>query len=172
MGVTGGEEGIRTPDTVARMPHFECGAFNHSATSPRRGCAWLRGRCHTHLPRLTQGDSCPCKTACRSVKKDPFVLDLNAAFPYPPPIHGVGRLAPSVFVGPRPGKTAPGKPAIWGTGQQFSPPRRLANIRNRLNKKTAARLTATSRTEHGKAKKCSQSSKPAESNTPLPPTTC
>ncbi|MGB6445789.1 MAG: hypothetical protein WBF47_11485, partial [Xanthobacteraceae bacterium] len=26
--------GIRTPDTVARMPHFECGAFNHSATSP------------------------------------------------------------------------------------------------------------------------------------------
>ena len=25
---------LRTPDTVARMPHFECGAFNHSATSP------------------------------------------------------------------------------------------------------------------------------------------
>jgi hypothetical protein len=33
---TGGEGGIRTPDTVARMPHFECGAFNHSATSPER----------------------------------------------------------------------------------------------------------------------------------------
>jgi hypothetical protein len=31
---TGGEGGIRTPDTVARMPHFECGAFNRSATSP------------------------------------------------------------------------------------------------------------------------------------------
>src|SRR5215210_641140 len=30
----GGEGEIRTPDTVARMPHFECGAFNHSATSP------------------------------------------------------------------------------------------------------------------------------------------
>jgi hypothetical protein len=30
----GGEGGIRTPDTVARMPHFECGAFDHSATSP------------------------------------------------------------------------------------------------------------------------------------------
>src|SRR5262245_33302468 len=28
----GGEGGIRTPDTVTRMPHFECGAFNHSAT--------------------------------------------------------------------------------------------------------------------------------------------
>jgi hypothetical protein len=32
----GGEGGIRTPDTVTRMPHFECGAFNHSATSPWR----------------------------------------------------------------------------------------------------------------------------------------
>jgi hypothetical protein len=30
----GGEGGIRTPDTVARMPHFECGAIDHSATSP------------------------------------------------------------------------------------------------------------------------------------------
>jgi hypothetical protein len=30
----GGEGGIRTPDTVTRMPHFECGAFNRSATSP------------------------------------------------------------------------------------------------------------------------------------------
>jgi hypothetical protein len=34
MARIGGEGGIRTPDTVARMPHFECGAFNHSATSP------------------------------------------------------------------------------------------------------------------------------------------
>jgi hypothetical protein len=33
--VTGGEGGIRTPDTVTRMPHFECGAFNRSATSPQ-----------------------------------------------------------------------------------------------------------------------------------------
>ena len=32
---SGGEGGIRTPDTLASMPHFECGAFNHSATSPR-----------------------------------------------------------------------------------------------------------------------------------------
>src|SRR5262245_47506815 len=31
---SGGEGGIRTPDTVTRMPQFECGAFNHSATSP------------------------------------------------------------------------------------------------------------------------------------------
>lgn len=44
VGPSGGEGGIRTPDTVARMPHFECGAFNHSATSPsRRGARRARG---------------------------------------------------------------------------------------------------------------------------------
>jgi hypothetical protein len=44
ISLIGGEGGIRTPDTVARMPHFECGAFNHSATSPQdRGWA-LEGR--------------------------------------------------------------------------------------------------------------------------------
>src|SRR5437773_3715890 len=45
----GGEGGIRTPDTVARMPHFECGAFNHSATSPsgcRTGKSRWCGRSH------------------------------------------------------------------------------------------------------------------------------
>ena len=38
--VSGGEGGIRTLDTVARIPHFECGAFDHSATSPQVGCAF------------------------------------------------------------------------------------------------------------------------------------
>ncbi len=33
-----GEGGIRTPGTVARTPHFECGPIDHSGTSPfRRG---------------------------------------------------------------------------------------------------------------------------------------
>jgi hypothetical protein len=31
---TGGEEGIRTPDTLSGMPVFKTGAINHSATSP------------------------------------------------------------------------------------------------------------------------------------------
>jgi hypothetical protein len=31
---TGGEGGIRTPDTVSRIPVFKTGAFNRSATSP------------------------------------------------------------------------------------------------------------------------------------------
>lgn len=34
-GGVGGEGGIRTHGTVARTPHFECGAFDHSATSPQ-----------------------------------------------------------------------------------------------------------------------------------------
>ena len=29
-----GEGGIRTPGTVARTPHFECGPIDHSGTSP------------------------------------------------------------------------------------------------------------------------------------------
>lgn len=46
MSGHGGEGGIRTPDRLAPMPHFECGAFNHSATSPEgaivgAGPLWL-----------------------------------------------------------------------------------------------------------------------------------
>jgi hypothetical protein len=33
---SGGERGIRTPDTREGMPAFEAGAINHSAISPRR----------------------------------------------------------------------------------------------------------------------------------------
>jgi hypothetical protein len=32
----GGEAGIRTLGTVTGTPHFECGAFDHSATSPQK----------------------------------------------------------------------------------------------------------------------------------------
>lgn len=36
----GGEWRIRTPDTLSGIPHFECGAFDHSANSPihQRDC--------------------------------------------------------------------------------------------------------------------------------------
>lgn len=33
--VNGGEGGIRTHGTLAGTPHFECGTFDHSATSPQ-----------------------------------------------------------------------------------------------------------------------------------------
>src|SRR6202521_5269904 len=42
VSTIGGEGGIRTPDRLAPMPHFECGAFDHSATSP--GVPTLSGR--------------------------------------------------------------------------------------------------------------------------------
>ncbi len=33
---SGGERGIRTPGTVTRTPHFECGPIDHSGISPFR----------------------------------------------------------------------------------------------------------------------------------------
>src|SRR5687768_1403589 len=58
ISLAGGEGGIRTPDTVARMPHFECGAFNHSATSPSgagRGAIPAARRSLSEGRRLKQG---------------------------------------------------------------------------------------------------------------------
>src|SRR6202040_4179278 len=53
----GGEGGIRTPDTVARMPHFECGAFNHSATSPRgRGGVFENPATRIYVTERSGGD--------------------------------------------------------------------------------------------------------------------
>ena len=63
-GAPGGEGGIRTPGTVTRTPHFECGAFNHSATSP-----WRRARqCQLALCKqgaLTKQEraAAPCRAA-------------------------------------------------------------------------------------------------------------
>src|SRR6185369_10545457 len=39
----GGEGGIRTHDTLSSTPHFECGTFNHSATSPEPAQAPIGG---------------------------------------------------------------------------------------------------------------------------------
>ena len=51
----GGEGGIRTLDTRKGMPHFECGAFDHSATSPQRLpqplCGSARRGCHSKQNR-------------------------------------------------------------------------------------------------------------------------
>ena len=51
----GGEGGIRTHDTLASMPHFECGAFDHSATSPGRKGVVRRGRLLIVRLPATQG---------------------------------------------------------------------------------------------------------------------
>jgi hypothetical protein len=55
MKLNGGEGGIRTHDTVARMPHFECGAFDHSATSPRNQSFNRRGVLITSIPMRCKG---------------------------------------------------------------------------------------------------------------------
>src|SRR5215469_89589 len=48
----GGQGGIRTLDTVARMPHFECGAFNRSATCPSRNFNYLTTGADARQSRL------------------------------------------------------------------------------------------------------------------------
>ena len=42
--MTGGEGGIRTPDTVSRMPVFKTGVFNRSTTSP---VSFIPSFCHS-----------------------------------------------------------------------------------------------------------------------------
>jgi hypothetical protein len=40
VGVCGGEEGIRTLETVPRLHAFQACAFDHSATSPLEGAIY------------------------------------------------------------------------------------------------------------------------------------
>src|SRR6204780_1657650 len=56
VAIRGGEGGIRTPGALARTPHFECGAIDHSATSPLRTFA---GR-----TRLSGAVGAPRNMAC------------------------------------------------------------------------------------------------------------
>src|SRR6266576_2551045 len=58
MYADGGEGGIRTPDRLAPMPRFECGAFDHSATSPGAMTGRIRpsvGACSRRGRRGRQG---------------------------------------------------------------------------------------------------------------------
>ena len=49
----GGEEGIRTLDTVAGKPTFQAGALNHSATSPGKLSAGIHCRERASLDQFT-----------------------------------------------------------------------------------------------------------------------
>jgi hypothetical protein len=67
---SGGEGGIRTPGTLASTPHFECGAFNHSATSPAlssgRRLTWTRAN-RPHASDRFRSDACLSRAdACLS----------------------------------------------------------------------------------------------------------
>src|SRR5499426_543397 len=69
----GGEGGIRTPDTVTRMPHFECGAFNHSATSP-----WPH-RCKHHMGRRLCNQRETAKQERSVARRKWFIVALDRA---------------------------------------------------------------------------------------------
>ena len=75
--MTGGEGGIRTHDTLTSMPHFECGAFNHSTTSPCRRLP-SRNDCPRDQPRVDgmaqeRGGSPGSRPTTRSTAKRPQV---------------------------------------------------------------------------------------------------
>jgi hypothetical protein len=68
-GVRGGEGGIRTHGTVAGTPHFECGAFDLSATSPHDRITLAGGRrvgrgrplaAHHRVAKPVCGAEAPC----------------------------------------------------------------------------------------------------------------
>src|SRR5690606_3330976 len=65
----GGEGGIRTPDGLAPMPHFECGAFNHSATSPRGAWAVAGAGAHIAIVRALDKWTSPSIPAHRRKKR-------------------------------------------------------------------------------------------------------
>lgn len=44
LAFKGGKRGIRTPGTVTRSPHFECGPFDHSGIFP-----WSFSNSHAKL---------------------------------------------------------------------------------------------------------------------------
>lgn len=55
---SGGERGIRTPGTVARTPHFECGPIDHSGTLPSADAkVWIFYR-YTKHPTFPYGLYC------------------------------------------------------------------------------------------------------------------
>jgi hypothetical protein len=58
---TGGWGGIRTLETLARLPVFKTGAFNHSATHPCKKLKWLVAA------RLATNRELPpdCRPGCR-----------------------------------------------------------------------------------------------------------
>ena len=66
---SGGEGGIRTPGTLARTPHFECGAIDHSATSPGQAATCFNAR-HKVARRLARAAN-PGKTTSRMGRSNP-----------------------------------------------------------------------------------------------------
>ena len=86
----GGEGGIRTPGTLARTPHFECGAIDHSATSPGLR---LTGR---SAPRVGSAARIACASAARKAHE---CLRERGPCPYAPCNRYVDETAEQAFKG-------------------------------------------------------------------------
>jgi hypothetical protein len=71
----GGWGGIRTLETLARLPVFKTGAFNHSATHPRNKLKWLvRSRLATNRelqPGCNRGRNISVPAAFQAGQKSP-----------------------------------------------------------------------------------------------------
>ena len=164
----GGEGGIRTPDTLASMPHFECGAFNHSATSPQRGRRLWRAALDNGGPSRLQGHfadkwqgmnaACPNRTPpwperCRQSRQSAARSGLFG------PVQRLTRQRPSSRDDAHP---------AWGL------PAPVMFLNPRLTKRRPERSPALrqGRPNSAKGKKCSQSSKRAASSIASPPTMC
>ena len=135
----GGEGGIRTPDTVARTPHFECGAFNHSATSPQDPGG-------IHLGVMAFYPSTPSQTrVCAGL--GPIPGSFLDSFARDRHNHAQARASRSARFS-------------YGFGRNRKPQTRL---------KEAGPALSEHRDRTRGQERCSQSSKPAASNTGLPP---
>jgi hypothetical protein len=68
---SGGEGGIRTPDRLAPMPHFECGAIDHSATSPGAMAGGLPPRSGGVLGEDGGADKARTRQICPAPRETP-----------------------------------------------------------------------------------------------------
>lgn len=87
----GGEAGIRTLGTLTGTPHFECGAFDHSATSPvkPRGCCTAG-----QLERPLSEGSCACQGSACHHQQSAYI---DVMITRPIPVHVASQLnAPAV----------------------------------------------------------------------------
>jgi heat shock protein HspQ len=75
---TGGEGGIRTHGELAPTPHFECGAFDLSATSPQR--TRPRHRAGAGVGSAAFSEEFP---PCQAVRKAPLSGHLDSGQPWP-----------------------------------------------------------------------------------------
>ena len=80
-GASGGEEGIRTLETVPRLHTFQACAFDHSATSPPAGISESGGRAqegYAFWMQICQGRLCPKSAQAGGWSLSKWISDARA----------------------------------------------------------------------------------------------